>query len=72
MATGIQDAVKAAGTQVKLAEALEVTQQSVSLWLSQGWVPLQRAKEIEERYGIPRIRLINPRIAEVLEPSSAQ
>lgn len=61
--TGIRDAVIAAGgTQVHLSRLLGVTQQAVSLWLRDGWVPVRRALEIEEQLGVPRARLINPRL----------
>lgn len=69
--SGIQNALKQAGTQVKLAAALGVSQQIVSMWLKRGWVPLQRAKEIEILYGVPRSTLINPRIADVVDLPNA-
>ena len=64
--TGIFAAVTAAGTQDKLAELLGVTQQAVSTWLSQGWVPLRRAKEIEAQTGVHRLRLVNPRVLDLV------
>jgi hypothetical protein len=65
--SGIHDAVNAAGTQDQLAVALQVTQQAVSAWLRQGWVPIGRAEEIETMYGIPRNRLVNPRIVLLMD-----
>lgn len=64
---GVLLAVLAAGTQAKLAEGLGVTQQAVSIWLRRGWVPLRRAQEIEALLGVPRARLINPRIADLVD-----
>ena len=61
-ATGIAAAVERAGTQAKLAQQLGVSQQAVSQWIDQGWVPLRRAGQIEERYKVPRGRLLNPKI----------
>lgn len=65
--TGIAHAVVLAGGQGKLAEELGVTQQAVSTWLQRGYVPLKRIVEIETLYGIPRAKLINPRLASLIE-----
>lgn len=64
-------AIKTAGSQIALAEALGVSQQAVSSWLAMGYVPLERAREIEAMYGIPRAQLINPRIAGLMDLSPA-
>jgi DNA-binding transcriptional regulator YdaS (Cro superfamily) len=71
MDSGIQSAILAAGSQEVLARALGVTQQSVSSWLVQGWVPMARSIEIEALYGIARARLVNPRISSALDTSCA-
>lgn len=63
---GIVVAVEAAKGQVKLAEALGVTQQSVSKWVRRGWAPVQRAAEIEHLTGVPRVRLVKPQLANLL------
>lgn len=68
--TGIALAVKQAGTQVKLAEQLGVSQQAVSLWLDKGWVPLRRAEQIEKNFSIPRVRLVDPKIIELVTAQS--
>ncbi len=60
MKNAVMEAVKAAGNQQKLAKDLGISQQRVSVYLSQGWMPMGRAKKAEELYGIPRLRLINP------------
>ena len=65
--TGIADAVEIAGSQKKLGVALGVTQQSVSLWLAQGYVPNEHIVSIEAQFGVPRARLINPRIAALVD-----
>lgn len=67
LTTGVLDAVMAAGSQEKLAEKLGVTQQAVSKWLRRGYVPLKRAPEIEAQYGVPRARLINPRVLDLVD-----
>jgi len=64
---GVELAIEAAGGQVKLAEALGVTQQAVSTWLQRGFVPLKRVVEIETLFGVPRARLINPRFADLVD-----
>lgn len=60
--SGIAQAVELAGSQRKLAKILGVTQQAVSLWVEQGWVPMRRIEKIEEKFSIPRSRLVNPLI----------
>lgn len=65
--TGVEEAVKAAGSQDKLAAALGVSQQFVSTCLRRGYVPLRRAQEIEALFGVPRSRLISPRIRDLVD-----
>jgi DNA-binding transcriptional regulator YdaS (Cro superfamily) len=65
--SGVADAVKHTGSQQKLADQLGVSQQVVSQWLRRGWVPLRRAQEIEQITGVGRARLINPRIADLVD-----
>lgn len=69
--SGIADAIKAAETQEALAIKLGVTQQAVSAWLKQGWVPRDRAKEIENQYGVPRARLVDPKIMDAVSSENA-
>jgi hypothetical protein len=66
---GIRKAIFMAGGQVKLAEQLGVSQQSVAKWLKQGYTPLGRAIELETRFGIPRRVLIDKRLRELVMPS---
>jgi DNA-binding transcriptional regulator YdaS (Cro superfamily) len=63
---GINDAIQAAGGAAALAKELGISHQSVYHWAKRGWVPAQRAVDIEERYGVPRESLVNERIARVL------
>lgn len=65
-ATGIAVAVERAGTQAKLAQQLGVSQQAVSQWIEQGWVPLRRAEQIEGLFTIPRSRLLDPEIVKLV------
>ncbi len=68
--TGIEKAIELAKGQVNLATTLGVRQQAVSQWLAQGWVPKDRAKEIEATFGIPRIELVSPKLRDLLEPTT--
>ena len=65
---GIFKAVKAAGSQTALAEAMGVSQQAISKWIRFGWVPVDRAIEIESMYAIPRRELVSPKLRDLLEP----
>jgi DNA-binding transcriptional regulator YdaS (Cro superfamily) len=65
--TGIELALNKAGTQAQLAQILGVTQQSISEWHRRGWVPVDRAEEIERLTGVARLTLIKPRLRELLE-----
>jgi DNA-binding transcriptional regulator YdaS (Cro superfamily) len=67
---GIDTAIRHAGGQVALAKQLGVSQQAISIWRRQGWVPLRRVSEIEVQYGVPREELLNPAILDVVTPSS--
>lgn len=65
---GIFKAVKAAGSQTALADAMGVTQQAINKWVKKGWVPVDRAIEIEGIYGIPRRELVSQKLRDLLEP----
>lgn len=62
MTSGIKRAVVAAGGQTRLADSLGVTQQSVSLWVVQGYVPLSRVTAVEALTGVPRDELVSARV----------
>ena len=67
--TGIACAVAAMqeqGGQSELARRVGVTQQAVNKWLRRGWVPALRAVEVEQATGVPRQRLVNPRLRELV------
>jgi DNA-binding transcriptional regulator YdaS (Cro superfamily) len=63
---GIEKVINEAGGQVALANQLGVSQQSISLWKRQGWVPYCRLVEIESQYGVHRMELVKPAIKELL------
>ena len=62
----IDRAIQAAGGRLSdLAAHLGVSQQAVSLWRRQRYVPWRRALVIEARYGVPRHELVDPRLIQV-------
>jgi DNA-binding transcriptional regulator YdaS (Cro superfamily) len=69
--TGIALAVRQAGTQGRLAQLVGVSQQAVSQWVEQGWVPLRRAEQIERAFSIPRVQLLDPAIIQLVTAETA-
>ena len=67
--TGIEQAIHAIGSQAKLAEALGCSQQNVSMMLRTGYAPIKWVRAIEQATGVPRDRLINPALADLLAPA---
>lgn len=66
-ASGIQEACEKMGGQVPLAAALGVTQQAVSLWVQQGYAPLDRVPLIARLTGIkPRV-LCDPGLVDLIQ-----
>lgn len=65
--SGISEALQKAGSQERLAEQLGVSQQAISMWHRRGWVPVRRAIEIEAQFGVPRARLISPRLIDLVD-----
>jgi DNA-binding transcriptional regulator YdaS (Cro superfamily) len=61
--TGIKRAVEQAGGAAKLGAVLGVSHQAVYVWIKRGWVPNDRAVQIEQLYAIPRADLVNPKLA---------
>lgn len=59
----IARAIELAGGVKALSVALGVTHQATYLWVRKGYVPMPRAVEIEQRYGVPAMNLIDPQIA---------
>ena len=60
-------AIRKAGGQVKLAQALGVTQQRVSVWLKRDCSPNKYIKPIADLYGIPATTLLPPSVREALQ-----
>lgn len=61
LVTGLGEAILAAGGQGALARKIGVSQPAVSRWVKCGWVPLPHVIRVEELFGIPRAKLINPK-----------
>jgi len=69
--SGIKTAIALAGGGQQLATVLGVSHQSVYQWVKRGWVPTQRAIQIEEEYGVPRRELLKPELAALVANADA-
>jgi len=66
--TGIEQAILKAGeacgnplrARSAFARHLGVSVQAVGEWVRRGWLPPQRALEVEELYGVDRALLVKP------------
>ena len=59
----MEQAVRSAGSQTALGKALGVSQAAIWMWMKRGWMPVRRARQIEEIFNIPAVDLINPDLA---------
>lgn len=66
--TGIDEAIIAAGGQLQLAQALGITQQAVSAWKRAGHAPVQWVVPVEQVTGVPRVRLLDPTLVDLVTP----
>lgn len=64
--SGIAGAIAEVGSQEALAKIIGCTQQNISAWVVQGFVPVEHIMAVEQASGIPRARLIKPQILELL------
>lgn len=64
--SGIERAVEAFGSQEAMARELGVTQQAVSSWVANGYVPVRRVVQIEALTGVPRADLLEPKLADIV------
>lgn len=62
----IDKAVEAAGGFNQLAKLFEVSAPAVHKFRRQGWLPLDRAKQVNDWFGIPIADLVKPAIADVM------
>ena len=63
---GIDDVVRLAGSQSAVARQCGVSPQAVRQWVVRGFVPLSRAVELEAQFGVPRTRLVDPKVVGLL------
>lgn len=62
----IDRAVEAAGGFNQLAERLKVSAPAVHKFRRQGWLPLERARQVNEWFNIPVVDLVKPAIADAI------
>lgn len=63
----VDQVITQAGSQTALARALGVKQPVISHWRRKGWMPLTRAVQCEQMYGVSRLELVKPSLREVLQ-----
>lgn len=61
--TGIDKCVTAAGSQLAVAERLDITQQAVNGFVQKGYFPIDRAIQAQRIWGVPFVELVRPDIA---------
>lgn len=59
--TVVDELIEMAGGPVALAKAVGLRYQSIQEWVRRGYVPADRCRAVEARFGIPRERL-NPEV----------
>ena len=65
--TGIEKAIQAAGSQIKLAAMLGVKQPVIAHWKKQGWMPTPRAQQCADLFGIDMTELVRLPVAMITE-----
>lgn len=70
MTTGIEKAIDAAGGRPALAEKFAITPQALHGFILKGWMPLERAQQASEWFGIPLRELVKPSIRDALDAQS--
>jgi len=71
--TGIETAIAQAGSRQTFANRLDpqVTVQAVCQWVRRGWVPPQRALELERLYGVDRANLVKPDLVDLVHDQNS-
>ena len=62
----VEALIEKAGTQRALAQALDVTQPVIAHWKKKGWMPVKRALQAQELYGIAWASLVRPELRNVI------
>ena len=65
--TPLDRAAELAGSWYKLAKRLNVSHQAVYGWKAAGYVPANRALQIEVAFGVPARDLVRPALLEIAE-----
>lgn len=67
----LRSAIDAGGGIVQFAKTLGVRHQAVYHWQRKGYMPFERAAEVERRWGVPHRLLVKPSVVSALESVSA-
>jgi|JI10StandDraft_1071094.scaffolds.fasta_scaffold1448461_1 hypothetical protein len=67
----LRAAINAGGGIVMFAKTLGVKHQAVYHWQNKGYVPFERAAEIERRWGIPHRLLVKRSVVQALDTVNA-
>ena len=67
MSVALSLAVEAAGSISALSRKLGVSHQVANRWTQRGYVPLKRARQISELYGLPLRELVAPALRELID-----
>lgn len=64
---GFQKILEVEGSISAFARALKISHQCANRWVKQGYVPVERALEIEKLYGISARDFVKPGLLEIAE-----
>lgn len=67
----LRSAIDAGGGIVQFAKTLGVRHQAVYHWQRKGYMPFERAAEVERRWGIPHRLLVKPSVVSALDTVAA-
>lgn len=63
--TPVQKLLRVSGGVPAIAKALGISHQFGYECINRGWFPAPRAKKLEDLYGIPRKKLMNPELVDL-------